>query len=422
MKTILSTSLLIFAGLYGAQVCAAGFQLQEQTASGLGLAYSGMPVAAQDAGVAFWNPAAMPLLSGMQVAAALHYIDTSFDFRSSGPAPAGSTYNALGDGGNAGSGTPVPALYATTQLGSNFAAGLAINAPFGLKTEWAPTWAGMFSGVESEVETLNINPTVGYRFNEHFFLGAGVSYQRLKATLSNGVTPLAPTALGRLEGDDWAFGWNAGALYQSNSGTRVGVTYRSAVRYSITGDLTFNSPAFAALASDVAADLKLPQIVAVGVSQEFGMHTRVLADVTWTGWDSVQALTVFRTSGPLASQVVSNTPLNFRNSWRGGLGLEQQLDATWLLRLGVAYDRSPVQDAFRTPRLPDANRKWLAAGTRFQPNRSLSVDVGYAHLWVREASSSLSPVGAVPGALRGTYVSSSDVVAAQVTVRFAGAR
>jgi long-chain fatty acid transport protein len=404
-------------GVPSAPVFAAGFQLQEQTASGLGVAYSGMAAAAQDAGSAFWNPAALPLLDGIRALAAVHYIDTSFDFSSRGAPPAGSTYDALGDGGNAGGGTAVPALYATWRMKPRLGVGLVIDAPFGLKTDWSAPWAGEFAAARSEVKTLNINPVVGYRIGQHWLLGGGVSYQRLKATLSNGVTPLSPTAIGTLDGSDWAYGWNAGILFDSNHGTRVGVTYRSDIEYEISGDLTFNSAALAALQSNVEARLTLPRIVAAAVSQNIGDRTRLLADVTWTGWDSIQSLSIIATNGARAGQVVADTPLNFKDSWRAGLGAEHALNQQWLLRVGVAYDRTPVQDTYRTPRLPDEDRKWLAVGARFQPSEAWSFDFGYAHLWVQSASSDLSPIGGVPGALRGSYESSSDILAAQASVR-----
>jgi long-chain fatty acid transport protein len=165
--------------------------------------------------------AAMSLLPGTQAAAAVHYIKTSFDFTSAGAPPGGSTFNALGDGGDAGSGNWVPALYGKVTINPRLFAGLAINAPFGLKTEWDSPWAGMFHAVRSEVKTLNINPAIGYEVNEHLSLGAGVSYERLKATLTNGVTPLVPAAQGRLHGSDWAYGWNVGALVELGEGTRL---------------------------------------------------------------------------------------------------------------------------------------------------------------------------------------------------------
>jgi long-chain fatty acid transport protein len=405
-------------GLHAVPAQAAGFQLQEQTASGLGVACSGMAASAQDAGTAFWNPAALPLLDGLQVAVAAHYIDTSFDFSSQGGPPSGSTYEPLGDGGDAGDGTSVPAVYAAWKVNPGLSIGLALDAPFGLKTEWNVPWSGMFAGVLSDVKTMNINPVVAYRLNSQWLIGAGVSYQRLEAELSNGVTPLNPTAVGTLEGDDWSYGWNAGILFDSGHGTRVGITYRSKIDYDLEGDLRFNSPTLAPLQSSIEAELTLPHTVSIGVSQTAGDRTRLLADVTWTGWDSIQSLTIVATNGPRTGQVVANTPLNFKDSWRAGLGAEYSVSERWLLRLGFAYDASPVQDAFRTPRLPDEDRKWLAAGARFRPNAAWTFDVGYAHLWVKSASSNLSPVGGVPGALRGTYDSRSDILAAQVSVRF----
>jgi long-chain fatty acid transport protein len=368
--------------------------------------------------VVFWNPAAMALLPGTQFAAAAHFIDTSFKFRSTGAPPAGSTFNALGDGGDAGGGSWVPSLYGKMTLSPRLSAGLAINAPFGLKTDWNSPWSGMFYTVRSEVKTLNINPALGYQVNQVLSLGAGVSYERLQATLSNGVTPLLPTAQGRLKGHDWAYGWNVGVLFDFGQGTRLGLTWRSPISYSIKGALTFDAAALAPLGSSVRADLELPRTVAIGLSHALTPGLRLVADYTATGWDSIQSLTVIATSGARVGQAVSSVPLNFRNSWRAGAGAEYQVSPAWLLRAGVAYDRSPVQDAFRTPRLPDDDRKWLAAGVRFQPGSQWSFDVGYAHLWVQSAPSSLASAGPVPGTLRGRYESSSNVLAAQGSFHF----
>jgi len=344
-RVVIVTSRVLVAvltALLGVRAHAAGFQLQEQTASGLGVAYSGMPAAAQDAGTVFWNPAAMSLVPGTQAVAAVHFIKTSFDFTSAGPPPTGTTYNAFGDGGDGGGGNWVPALYGKMAISPRLSAGLAINAPFGLKTDWDSPWGGMFHALRSEVKTLNINPAIGFEVNPYLSFGAGVSYQRLEATLTSAVTPLIPTAQSRLNGDDWAYGWNVGALVNFGQGTRVGLTYRSATDYSIEGDLTFNNAALAANAARVKADLKLPQTVAVGLSHEFNPDLRVLADVTWTGWDSIQALTVIATSGARSGQPLGSTALNFRNSWRAGAGLEYRWRPAWLLRGGLAYDRSPV--------------------------------------------------------------------------------
>lgn len=402
--------------LTAGNAAASGFQLQEQSTSGLGLAYSGMAVAAQDASTVFWNPAAMSSFSGSDVAFPTEYIKPSTTF--SEAAPGGSTYKAFGGGGDAGVSSLVPAVYARTALAHGLAVGLAINAPFGLSTRWYTPWAGMFHAVKSKSETLNINPAISYRLNDFLSLGAGVSYQRLKATLTNAVTPLVPSAEARLDGSDWAWGWNVGALVEFGEGTRLGLTYRSATDYTIRGKLSFNNPALAPLGSGARAALQLPRTASLGLSQQWGSKVRVLADYTWTGWDSIQSLTVVATDGANAGAVVANDALNFANSWRAGLGVEYQANAAWLLRAGLAYDRSPVQDAYRTPRLPDDDRKWLAVGARFAPGSRWSLDVGYAYLWVLNGASELAPQGPVPGSLLGTYKSHITIVGAQASFHF----
>jgi long-chain fatty acid transport protein len=245
-----------------------------------------------------------------------------------------------------------------------------------------------------------------------------VSYQRLKATLTNAVTPLIPSAQARLDGSDWAWGWNVGALIDLSHGTRVGLTYRSSTDYTIHGTLSFNNPALTALGSGAEASLRLPQTASIGLSQQLTPKLRAMVDYTWTGWDSIQSLTVRATNGPHAGAAVANNALNFSNSWRAGLGVEYQVSSPWLLRAGIAYDRSPVQDIYRTPRLPDNDRRWLAVGGRFAPNDRWSVDFGYAYLWLLDAPSQLAPTGPVPGSLIGTYHSHISIFGSQLSFRF----
>jgi long-chain fatty acid transport protein len=84
----------------------------------------------------------------------------------------------------------------------------------------------------------------------------------------------------------------------------------------------------------------------------------------------------------------------------------------------MAYDRSPVQDEFREPRLPDNDRTWLAAGARFEPYPGWAIDAGYAYLWVKDGPSELTPAGPLPGALTGTYRANVNVVGLQLSVHF----
>jgi long-chain fatty acid transport protein len=400
----------------GSTALASGFQLQEQSASGLGLAYSGMAAAVQDASTVFWNPAGMSLLPGKQGVAAIHYImpDTKYSNTASTLPLA-----AFGDGGQGGETALLPALYGSWMINPQWSVGLAVNAPFGLATEWDSRWVGQLHAIRSEIETLNINPSVSFKVNQMFSLGAGLSYQRLKAEFTNAVGITSPTPIGKVAGDDWGWGFNLGGLVDFGQGTRLGLTYRSQIKYTVEGDLSFNVPL---PTQRIKADVKLPETFSIGLSHQFNPQTRVLADWTWTGWDSIPEL---RIVSQATGATISNTALNFKNSWRMGVGVEYQLNQPWLLRAGLAYDKTPIQDAYRTPRLPDADRTWLAIGARYVPAPSSNwwFDFGYTYIWMKNASSNLPYAGApaaeaARGVLRGEYKANINVLAAQVGFKF----
>ena len=395
----------------GPAALASGFQLMDHSASGLGVAFAGMAAAAQDASTAYWNPAAMSQLPGVQAAAALIYIAPKTEFKDSGLSVPGSA--RLGDGGDGGENAWVPAAYVTWMLSPQWSVGLAVNVPYGLETKWDTPWAGQLFAVKSQIETLNLNPSLSFKVNDMLSLGAGFSYERIKATLTSavGVSPPGfPTPIAKIEGDDWELGWNIGALVDFRQGTRLGLTYRSTIDYTLAGQFTVPG-----MRLPVNADVKVPDTFSVALSHQFTPDTRVLADWTWTGWDSIQDLPIVYA---LTGTEINNTELKFEDSWRAGLGVEHQLNPSWLLRGGVAYDHTPVQDAYRTPRLPDEDRTWLAFGVRYQPERNSAwwVDVSYSHIWVDDAESNLREPRR--GALLGTYEADIDIVAAQISLRY----
>ena len=120
----------------------------------------------------------------------------------------------------------------------------------------------------------------------------------------------------------------------------------------------------------------------------------------------------------MAFVYAASTPLNFRTSWRVGGGVEYEVNPMWLLRGGLAYDTTPVQDAFRTPRLPDEDRIWLAVGARYKPTPNFWLDLGYTHIWLSDANSNLPGPPPVPGTLVGKYKADIDIIGVQGSFRF----
>lgn len=441
------------------QALAAGFALLEQSASRLGTAFSGTAAVADDATTIYYNPAGMVQLTQSEALVALSGIDIGSEFRNrNSQAALGQPLG--GSGGDAGGWNAIPSAYLVVSTSESLAFGFALNAPFGLKLEYDPGWMGRFQALDSEIETYNLNPAVSWRVNEWLSIGAGADYQHLQAELTNSVnytaavgqglqqlvaagllSPAAvPTLLAanagleghaQVRGDDSAWGYNVGVLFTFSPDTRLGLAYRSSIEYDLRGAARFTAPATTNLtgAAIIAAAsgaggalatgpvrvaLEVPDSATASLAHRMG-SVELLADVAWTGWSSIQELRVVRDSGV----TLSVTPERWRDTWRYALGATYKMSDSWKLRGGVAYDETPVPDETRTPRLPDADRKWLALGAQWKPTAATLIDVGYAHLFSPDVSMNHDGGNAaVYGLLNGQQQSSVDIVSIQVAQRF----
>ena len=454
---------MMLAALHG-RAGAAGFQLFVQNVSGLGNAYAGQAASAEDASTTFYNAAGLTNLKGGQFVFSSPFVKPETKFSDAGScAPyagtgvgtttcpfgqGGNLGHAFGgDGGDAGKLAWVPGAYVSYEvLSDRMWLGFGASAPFGSRTEWNADWIGRFNAIESEIKTKNYNPTIAWKVNDIVSLGAGVNRQFLHAHLNNAVsyravalstlsgpivagTPPGSEGVATVEGDDWGWGWDAGLRLRVAEATFLGISYRSRVAYRVVGNVSFSDrPAALGVVPQVAdgsaaADIKLPDTLSLALSHQLTRDVQLLGDVTWTRWSSIQDLTVVRTSGPLSGQILTSTPLHLKNTWRAAAGANYQLSTGWKVRAGTAYDKAAAQDEFRTPRLPDSDRVWFALGAQWKtaaPN--LAVDVGYAYVLIKDATSRLpnqdAPNSPPRGSLVGTYKASAQIIGLQIAYSF----
>src|SRR5437868_6503229 len=247
-----------------------GFALLEQSASRLGTAFSGTGAAADDATTIFYNPAGLVLLDRSEVLIVASGVDLGSKFNNRNSQPA--LGQPLGvSGGDAGGWSAVPAAYLAFPVNKDLAFGLALNVPFGLKLDYDKDWIGRFQALKSEIQTHGVSPTASFRLNDHVTLGFGLNFQRLQAELTNSVNYTAAVAQGLqqlvaagqlpaaavpgliaanagleggtvVRGDDSAWGFNAGVLFEFTPDTRLGFAYRSNVTYQVEGSVRFTAP------------------------------------------------------------------------------------------------------------------------------------------------------------------------------------
>lgn len=419
---------------------ASAFALHEQGVSGLGNAYAGAAAAAEDASTVWWNPAGMARLApGKHLLFGGHIIAPSTKFSNGASVPAAaSNPSRIGNGGDAGGAVLVPNLFFAMDLNRQWNFGLGVNVPFGLATEYDADWIGRFQGIDSEVKTLNINPSVSYKLSDQASLGFGLSYQHgeidlLSAVNYSGIAFGAGGAglLGAvggagvegqnktgLDGDAWGF--NIGALFDVTPATRLGIHYRSSLDYEMEGSTSFSSvpAAFGAVAAlsaatsagNVKLDLETPASLSLSAAHKVNGRLEILGDVTWTEWSKISRLPLIRTSGPASGATLDTLTFNFDDTWRVAVGANYKWSGPWTLRAGVAYDQSPVPNAEdRSVRLPDNDRYWFSLGATYQMSPSGRFDVGYTFINIKDADINNDQRTAGRGLVNGTYEATVNI-------------
>lgn len=406
MKLIPALVLTVFSGA----ASASGFQLFEQNASGIGNAYAGSAAVAENASTIYFNPAGMTQLQKLEVSGGVSVVKPSFSFNNKGSSVGGLT--GTGDGGDAGGWGFVPNGYASWGVTKDLYVGIGISAPFGLKTEYDDRWVGAAQSRMFEIKTINVNPSVAYRLNEKVSLGFGLNWQKIDATYER-LAGINVPSVAKLTLSDDAWGWNAGALFTLSPSTKVGISYRSSIKYKTEGHTNLNG----AWLNDSKASLTLPDTAILSVTQKLSDRWEMLGDISWTGWSSIPKVDILRANGSLA-QVLDT---DFKDAWRVALGANYQLNSAWKLKYGIAYDQTPVRGpTTRLVSLPDNDRVWLSFGAQWAPDKAQKIDLGAAYIHVRDSKIRNDQTSVIPsrGYVAGEYSGNIWVLGAQYSYAF----
>jgi long-chain fatty acid transport protein len=423
----LSISLAI-AGLSG-NVFAGGFALLEQNASGAGTAYAGKAAIGEDASAAWFNPASVTRLKKRELVLGLHAIKVNAEFINNGSEPAAG--RSLGnDGGNPGDLAFVPNFHYSTPLNDKWHASFSVATPFGLATDYDPAWVGRYQGINSQIKTIDLNPSFAYKVDENLSVGAGLSLQYLDAKLTQDVAyPISSGTDGRgtIKGDSLDYGFNLGALLQAGPSTRIGLAYRSNIKHKLKGDVTFDNKTAAVPGAVQAAfadgnltsTVELPESLALSSVSNLTDRWDLLTDITYTGWSSIQQLKFDRVQ-PSTGLPIPVQNYNWRNTMRYAVGASYQYTPKTKIKFGVAYDESPVADSNRKVRLPDTNRIVLALGSQYQVSDSCRVDIGFQYIKARDAliNDDQEGQGNQYGRVKGSFKGDAQILSTQFSYRF----
>ncbi|EOX4224431.1 outer membrane protein transport protein [Vibrio cholerae] len=376
MRLFKKSLLAVTVTLATQQAFAAGFQLNAQSATGLGRAFAGDAVIADNAAVMSRNPAAMALFDEMALSLGFETIITDIKVKDATYKSLPGTQSEKSSNANyddAGGTSVAPNIHLIVPVNEQFAWGVNAYSNFGTKTEFSNSYAAAEYGGLTDVKSFNLGLSGSYRINQQFSVGAGLDLIYGQGTMKRAVPGSSSTYLLNVDkADGWAVGFNLGSVYELDENNRFGLAYRY-------------SPEFKAK-DDYGQEITLPL---PDIAEFSGYHKientsfAVHYSVQWIGWSAFDKIDFenlnVSQSALAASSKTYAKQYQWQDGWHYSIGGTYYLNSDWTLRAGYMYDTS-AQDSVTSISVPDSDRQWLSAGFTYNIDDRSNIDFGFTYL------------------------------------------
>lgn len=359
---------------------AAAFSIYEQSAAGTALA-GAMTARADDASTIFYNPAGLGFLPGLSVLAGATLITAQ---------PQAQTADGTSYDGKRGN-FILPSLFAAARVHDRISVGVGAFASHGLGVDWqvdggAP-FPGRFKVQRASLQTFTINPTVAIRILPMISLAAGLDVVRGSVELKRALALGQDEAAVDLAAGTTALGGNVGIQVSLLPGRlSAGFSYRSQVKLAFDGGTVGYTPppgvAGAFPYTKGGAELEMPHTFAFGAAARVAFLS-ISADLNATQWTSTRDLTLTLTSEDGTLKQTSVTPRAWHETIAVRVGVEADLSQfapkrlVPKVRLGFAYDQTPIPSNTLDPSLPDGDRLIGSVGLALGYRGVGGIELGY---------------------------------------------
>jgi long-chain fatty acid transport protein len=376
---------------------ASGFAIESQGARAMG--FAGAYIAqASDPSAIFYNAAGIAFLKGKQLYISGALAGLSTDFTGAGPNPPLGTLETTSNGLSI-----LPSFYYSQQVADTMVVGLGVTRPFAMRSTWTNPneFTGRFICVECSLSSWSVNPTVAFRLADRFSIGGGLDVRFSKFELSRRLVadpnPFpVPTDVAELtlaSDTKTALGFNAGILAMPTENFSLGLSYRHKVTVDhaaqadfvqiLTGNTVLDQAVAIALPGSQPATVSYtyPGSFAVGAALRRGYWT-IEADFQWMLWSKLDQVGIVYQNAPAFSTTL---PLDWKDTWRGAIGLEYLIKDDWEARFGYGYDHSPAPTDTISPFIHDADRHTFGLGGSWKYEK-LRLDFDLRYVLFRNSS------------------------------------
>ena len=124
----------------------------------------------------------------------------------------------------------------------------------------------------------------------------------------------------------------------------------------------------------------------------------------WYNWSVFEKIDLLFDDARLNQTI----PEDYENSYQIRLGAHYDLNATWQLRAGYIYDKTPQPIQSVSPLLPDDTRNDYSVGVGYKAGK-FNVDAGYMFVDIGKRSTVEDGVGQNDNGFNGEYNSRADL-------------
>lgn len=376
--------------LFTAQVFAAGYKLEFQSASTL--ADAGDAAVVEDAGTNWYNSAGNVYLPQQVVYSGIEiYQKTRFTGTMTAPSTVGGpTFIATGHATSKTYST-LPGIHYVKPIGKNYAFGISIAPAWGLLKNYGIHGLLRYDLTRVWTRTIDIAPSFSMKINKCWSIGLGpdIHYMAIKSKTMVRTEPLTPNdSISRFTADAWSnYGGHIGVLFKPNEDTRFGLNYRTRITQTLRGYSDFVGTGIGAFENDdFRIKFVIPPTTTFSAYRDLTDCWAIMGTVAFDQWTVLRRYHAENYIQPLGAIPDVYLPQKFHNTWDFSAGTKYKYNAQLLFRGSLKYVDTPTVNATRDVNFPDSKKFGINLGAHYQMLPTLGVDVIVAHVWNKKAS------------------------------------
>lgn len=335
-----------------------------------------------DATATHYNPAALTVLKRPQLLTlgSQAYLRTHF----SGQSIQANTGFVLQGSSTAQNHYFLPAVYVGVPFNSRVTAGLAIIANF-FNHEIEDNSILRYAQSSNDGDDLDLEPGVGIKLTDQIAIGASFTASHAKFVL-NPITGFPslniPDSQSRNVSSGTGYGYDMGALYKPTDTTSIGVNYRSAVTYRLSGTSTLFPANLVSHQYRFTFWTPARAILSVNhfITKSFGFIGTV-GRIQWSIFKQVSIHNIANLQNSRAV-IVPNATVNFflHDAWFITLGSHYRVTPQWIVRLAGTFNQSPANAYYQ---IGTGDSFIIGLSTGYEINKNVTLDGGYARAFIQ---------------------------------------